>query len=60
MTRYARIDEGLVVEIIETDLDITTLYHPALIWVPCDNNVQYGWSWDGQIFIPALSTSTSL
>jgi len=55
MTRYARIDEGLVVEIIETDLDITTLYHPALIWVPCDNNVQYGWSWDGQIFIPSTS-----
>ena len=29
---YARIDNGLVVELFSTELDITQLFHPDLVW----------------------------
>lgn len=32
MRTYARIWNGRVVELFETDLDITKLFHPDLIW----------------------------
>lgn len=31
--KYARIYEGQVVELFETDGDITAMFHPDLIWV---------------------------
>jgi hypothetical protein len=37
--KYARIENGVVMEVIETDKDISTLYTPDLVWVPCDDSV---------------------
>lgn len=34
--KYARIDNGLVVEFFETSADITTMFHPDLVWVGLD------------------------
>lgn len=72
MTRYARIDQsGLAVEFIDTDLDIKTLFHPALTWVPAGADVQAGWTYANGVFaapqrapfdpadaIPALTAMT--
>jgi hypothetical protein len=37
--KYARIENCVVMEVIETDKDISTLYTPDLVWVPCDNSI---------------------
>jgi hypothetical protein len=37
--KYARIENGVVMEVIETDKDISTLYTPDLVWVSCDDSV---------------------
>ena len=37
--KYARIESGVVMEVIETDKDISTLYTPDLVWVSCDDSV---------------------
>lgn len=39
MKKYARIENGAVVELFETDGDITTMFHPSMIWVACGDNV---------------------
>ena len=52
MTRYARIADGAVVEFIETDGDITTMFHPSLIWLACTAAVELGWLFDGDGFVP--------
>ena len=33
MKIYARVLDGMVMELFSTDLDITTLFNPALVWV---------------------------
>ncbi len=33
MSKYARIDDGKVAELFETEGDITTMFHPELLWV---------------------------
>jgi hypothetical protein len=33
MKRFARIESGAVVEIVETDKAIATLFHPGLSWM---------------------------
>lgn len=50
MTLYARIEEGVVAELLETSADIVTLFPPALVWAPAPAGVQQGWSFDGNIF----------
>lgn len=52
MAEYARIDNGAVAELFETEADITTLFHPELMWVRCDSveGVSTGWTYDGQTF----------
>jgi hypothetical protein len=37
--KYARIENSVVMELIETDKDISTLYTPDLVWIPCDNSI---------------------
>ena len=37
--KYARIQNGVVMEIVETDKDISTLYTPDLVWVACNDSV---------------------
>jgi hypothetical protein len=45
MKSYARIENNTVVEIIETDGDIATLFHPSLEFIDCTNiaGVKVGW-----------------
>lgn len=46
MARYAQLRDGRVVELIETDLDISTLYHPSLIWTQYDGRTNVAEGWD--------------
>ena len=44
---YARIDNGMIVELFTTDLDIAELFHPDLIWVDITSfepKPREGWS----------------
>jgi hypothetical protein len=52
MKRYARIQDGVVVEFFSTELDIATLFHPDLVWVDVTSNpaVTYNWSYAGNAF----------
>ena len=52
MKTYARIQDGLVAELLETDGDITSMFSPALIWVDISSlfNVAEGWRYDGTSF----------
>ena len=45
MKTYARIQDGVVVELLVTDLDITARFNPALIWVDVSKiaGIQPGW-----------------
>ncbi len=54
MKIYARIHDGLVAELLRTDGDITTMFHPAIVWVDASSalGVSDGWSFDGKIFTP--------
>ena len=51
MKKFARIDAGVVVETVETDLDIKDLYHEDLIWVECSSAVEPGYTYDGAAFV---------
>lgn len=47
MQTYARIHDGIVVERIATDRDITMMFHPSLVWVDVSGispQPQVGWS----------------
>lgn len=52
--RYARIEQGTVVEFFETDGNISGMFHPSLVWVECPNVVvTEGWGYkDGVFTIP--------
>ena len=49
---YARIQDGLVAEILATDGDILGMFHPSLLWldVTSQPDVSTGWSFDGTYF----------
>ena len=42
MKTYARIENGLVAELIETDGDIAEMFHPSLTWVLASADVAIG------------------
>lgn len=42
MKTYARINEGVVVELLETDGDITKMFHPDLIWIEVTGSASVG------------------
>lgn len=48
--RKARIDSGIVVEILEADPWPT--FNASLIWVECGGDVKPGYSWNGEEFLP--------
>lgn len=50
--KYARIDGGVVAEIIQTDGDIKLMFHPSLVWVPCDSvdGIAQGWGYADGVF----------
>lgn len=50
MKKYARIEGDAVAELFETDGDISTMFHPSLVWVECDASVQAGYLYDGESF----------
>ena len=51
MTTYARIQSGVVAELFTTTGDITTMFNPALIWVPVGSSgAQVGWAYVGGSF----------
>jgi hypothetical protein len=44
MKTYARIEDNMVRELVTTDTEIATLFHPSLRWVDVTgNDVQVGW-----------------
>jgi hypothetical protein len=54
MRTYARIRSGLVVELLKTDGDITSMFNPELVWVEVSSqpNIAEGWHFDGESFLP--------
>jgi hypothetical protein len=54
MKTYARIQDGLVAELLQTDGDITSLFNPALTWVDVSSqsDIAEGWHFDGTNFTP--------
>lgn len=53
MRNYARIDDGIVVELFKTDLDITTIFHPDMLWIDItDLEVRpaEGWTFEADRF----------
>lgn len=45
MALYARIEDGIVIELLETDGDISTMFPPIYTWVNVDNveGIQQNW-----------------
>lgn len=55
MQTYARLENGVVMEIIATDQDIKTMFSPGLVWVEITNITPLpaeGWTYDGTAFAP--------
>jgi len=55
MRAYARIDGGVVAELLSTDGNMAEMFHPDLIWVDitdADPKPQQGWLFDGNGFFP--------
>lgn len=64
MKKYARIENGKVAELFETDGDISTMFHPSLFWVECTGEVQVDDNYQDGVFtcktsihIPAIPFS---
>jgi hypothetical protein len=54
MKTYARIQDGVVAELLTTDGDITSMFNPALVWanVTSQPDIAEGWHFDGTKFTP--------
>ncbi len=54
MTMYARVEQGIVRELVETDQRIEDLYHPDLLWVEIGDapDVRPGWIVGHEGFAP--------
>ncbi len=54
MKTYARVQDGLVAELLKTDGDITSMFSPSLVWVDVSSqpNIAEGWNFDGTNFTP--------
>ncbi len=54
MKTYARIQDGLIAELLKTDGDITSMFNHALVWMDISSqpNVLEGWHFDGTKFTP--------
>jgi hypothetical protein len=52
MKTYARIQDGIVAETLQTDRPIATLFHPGLSWVDISGRqgITEGWRFDGAQF----------
>jgi hypothetical protein len=61
MRTYARIQNGIVAEVLTTDGDITRMFNPALVWVDVSSQAEVteGWHFDGNSFTPPATPHTS-
>lgn len=62
MKNYARIYDGIVYEILETDADISEMFHPDLVWVevPDGADVACGWTYAaGKFAAPVVPAPTA-
>ncbi|WPN56920.1 DUF4376 domain-containing protein [Pseudomonas sp. P9_31] len=59
MKSYAHIYNGQVIELFETDGDITQMFHPSLVWIECPSQVQQGWLFDGEAFVAPVVSPVS-
>jgi len=55
MRIYARIQDKRVAELLRTDADITSMFHPGLAWLDVSSleGIAVGWAFDGQQFAPS-------
>jgi hypothetical protein len=55
---YARIECGRVAELLATEGDIVALFHRDLEWIDVTDvaKIAYGWTYDGQHFLPPPPT----
>ena len=60
MKTYARIENGIVAELLKTDGDITRMFNPALVWVDVSSraDVIQGWQFDGVDFTAPAAPHT--
>jgi hypothetical protein len=52
MKTYARIENGVVAELFETDGDIAEMFHPSMVWIEAPANVAVGYSYSAGSFTP--------
>lgn len=52
MKKYALLYMGKAVQLFETDGDIKTMFHPDMTWIECPGEVEEGWLYDGEQFVP--------
>lgn len=48
MNKWALVVDGIVVEV--TDIDPAGRFHPSLVWVECDGEVETGWVCEDGVF----------
>jgi hypothetical protein len=61
MRIWARLHEGVVVEVVRTARPIKSLFHPSIAWVeatatPC---IEPGWHRRGEDFVPPAAPTPS-
>jgi len=56
MRTYARIQDGMVAELLRTDGDITKMFNAALVWMDVSSqpDVAEGWRVAGENFAPPV------
>ncbi|HUN43476.1 MAG TPA: hypothetical protein VMU81_24540 [Acetobacteraceae bacterium] len=55
MRKFTRIQDGRVAEIFLHNSDISSMFHPALVWVDAssaNSDIAEGWIYDGKEFLP--------
>jgi hypothetical protein len=54
MKIYARIQNGMVAELVSTGSDVSKMFHPELSWVDVTSvtGLAEGWTYDGTTFMP--------
>lgn len=60
MKTYARIENGAVVELFETDGDIAEMFHPDLVWIEAPVGVAVGYSYNAGTFAPSAPAAPAV
>jgi len=62
MRKFARIQDGRVVELFTHPTDISSMFHPALVWLDVSSmnpTVAEGWNYDGVALSPPVRQQTA-